>query len=196
MLGHDPSSPCITEHDPDFSPNGQMTNVAPVLRLDSEAGSRSTGSDVSPAHATRSPEGSKKYTLGVHSEYGKLNAVIVSKPGLAHSRLTPGNCDHFLFDDVLWVERAQEDHAYFTTQLQKRGIEVLEFQDLLAETFTHKPEAIDWILQRRLRKNRNPSCITQVSRSASMKTDLAAKTSSSPRTHSSTHACLYCSVSP
>ena len=45
--------------------------------------------------------------FGVHSECGKLRTVMVCRPGLAHKRLTPGNCDSLLFDDVIWVERAQ-----------------------------------------------------------------------------------------
>jgi arginine deiminase len=43
---------------------------------------------------------------GVHSEVGRLRKVLVCAPGLAHSRLTPSNCDDLLFDDVLWVENA------------------------------------------------------------------------------------------
>ena len=42
---------------------------------------------------------------GVHSEVGALRKVLVCAPGLAHSRLTPSNCDSLLFDDVLWVQR-------------------------------------------------------------------------------------------
>ena len=42
-------------------------------------------------------------TLGVHSEVGKLRRVIVHRPGLEHTRLTPSNAEELLFDDVLWV---------------------------------------------------------------------------------------------
>jgi arginine deiminase len=41
--------------------------------------------------------------FGVHSEVGKLRTVMVCRPGLAHQRLTPGNCKDLLFDDVVWV---------------------------------------------------------------------------------------------
>ena len=47
---------------------------------------------------------------GVYSEVGKLRQVLVCSPGLAHARLTPANCDELLFDDVLWIEKAQQDH--------------------------------------------------------------------------------------
>ena len=39
--------------------------------------------------------------FGVHSEVGQLRKVMVCAPGVAHSRLTPSNCDQLLFDDVL-----------------------------------------------------------------------------------------------
>ena len=39
-------------------------------------------------------------SLGVHSEVGKLHKVLVCRPGLAHTRVTPMNCHDLLFDDV------------------------------------------------------------------------------------------------
>jgi arginine deiminase len=54
-----------------------------------------------------------KRQFGVHSEVGKLKTVMVCRPGMAHQRLTPGNCHDLLFDDVLWVEEAQKDHFDF-----------------------------------------------------------------------------------
>jgi arginine deiminase len=49
----------------------------------------------------------ERINLGVHSEAGKLRKVMVCSPGLAHQRLTPGNCDELLFDDVIWVGQAK-----------------------------------------------------------------------------------------
>ncbi|KUJ77064.1 arginine deiminase [Ruegeria profundi] len=74
--------------------------------------------------------------LGVHSEIGKLNKVIVSRPSLAHDRLTPRNCEELLFDDVIWVEQARKDHAEFCSLMRERGVEVYDIQDLLAEVLT------------------------------------------------------------
>ena len=73
-------------------------------------------------------------TYGVHSEVGRLRKVLVCAPGLAHRRLTPTNSDDLLFDDVLWVENAQRDHAAFVADLRERGVEVVELHELLAET--------------------------------------------------------------
>jgi arginine deiminase len=60
--------------------------------------------------------------FGVHSEVGKLKTVMVCRPGLAHQRLTPGNCRDLLFDDVIWVEDAQNDHYDFVLKMQQRGV--------------------------------------------------------------------------
>ena len=87
--------------------------------------------------------------FGVHSEVGKLQTVIVCRPGLAHERLTPGNCRELLFDDVIWVHEAQKDHYDFVLKMQERDIEVLEFHDLLAQTLEIQ-EARRFILDRRI----------------------------------------------
>src|SRR3954447_20466659 len=72
-------------------------------------------------------------TFGVHSEVGKLRKVIVHRPDLSLRRLTPTNHDELLFDDVLWVERAQWEHDQFVARMRERGVEVFYVQDLLAE---------------------------------------------------------------
>ncbi|GAA3142706.1 arginine deiminase [Streptomyces rectiviolaceus] len=91
-------------------------------------------------------------TFGVHSEVGRLRKVLVCAPGLAHRRLTPTNADDLLFDDVMWVENAQRDHADFVIKLQQRGVEVVELHDLLAQTMAI-PEARTWLLDRKITAN-------------------------------------------
>jgi arginine deiminase len=58
---------------------------------------------------------------------------MVHRPDLSLQRLTPANHDELLFDDVLWVERAQYEHDQFVAQMRARGVEVFYFQELLAE---------------------------------------------------------------
>lgn len=82
--------------------------------------------------------------LGVHSEVGKLRRVMVHRPGLEHSRLTPSNAGDLLFDDVLWVARAKAEHDMFCEAMRARGVEVFEAETLLAETLV-KPEVKDWV---------------------------------------------------
>lgn len=69
----------------------------------------------------------------VRSEVGRLASVLVHRPGLELERITPANKDELLFDELLWVERAQEEHDAFVGVLQAAGVEVLRLADLLVE---------------------------------------------------------------
>jgi arginine deiminase len=81
----------------------------------------------------------------VDSEVGRLRQVLLHKPDLALRRLTPANKDEFLFDDVLWVQRAMEEHEEFQQVLRDRGIAVHLLDVLLRET-VEIPEARKHIL--------------------------------------------------
>jgi len=85
--------------------------------------------------------------LGVHSEVGKLRRVMVHRPGLEHTRLTPSNAEELLFDDVLWVSRAKTEHDAFCEVMRERGVEVCYAETLLAEALV-KPEVKDWVCDR------------------------------------------------
>jgi arginine deiminase len=78
--------------------------------------------------------------FGVHSEVGKLRKVMVHRPELSLRRLTPSNHDELLFDDVLWVERAQYEHDRFVEKMRERGVEVFLFRDLLSEALAASDE--------------------------------------------------------
>ena len=91
--------------------------------------------------------------LGVHSEVGPLDTVLVCSPGLAHQRLTPSNCDELLFDDVIWVEQARRDHRELVDTLTGRGATVLELHDVLAETLAID-DARRWLLDRKITPER------------------------------------------
>ena len=63
--------------------------------------------------------------LYVGSEVGALRRVVLHRPDLELQRLTPTNKDELLFDDVLWVRRARQEHDAFADALRERGVEVL-----------------------------------------------------------------------
>lgn len=78
---------------------------------------------------------------GVHSEVGRLRQVIVHRPDLSLKRLTPSNKKDLLYDDVLWVSRAQIEHDAFVAMMRERGIEVFYHQELLAQALDSSAEA-------------------------------------------------------
>ncbi len=94
-------------------------------------------------------------TIGANSEVGTLRTVIVHRPDLAHERLSPTNCHDLLFDDVIWVRRARQEHDAFVDLMRERGTEVLLFHELFAETL-EQADAREWVLSRRLRPEEAP----------------------------------------
>lgn len=76
----------------------------------------------------------------VGSEVGKLRKVLVHRPDLELRRLTPDNHHDLLFDDVLWVRKARQEHDAFVDVMRDAGVEVVHLQHLLAETLDD-PEA-------------------------------------------------------
>ena len=71
--------------------------------------------------------------LHVDSEVGALRRVVLHRPGRELTRLTPANKDDLLFDDVLWVQRARQEHDAFADILRERGVEVLYLGELLTD---------------------------------------------------------------
>jgi len=58
---------------------------------------------------------------------------MVHRPGIEIARITPENKEALLFDDLLWLERAQEEHDRFAAMLRSGGAEVVYFEDLLCD---------------------------------------------------------------
>ncbi|MBK8294050.1 MAG: arginine deiminase [Solirubrobacterales bacterium] len=84
-------------------------------------------------------------TLNAASEVGKLRRVLVHRPGLEHTRLTPENASDLLFDDVIWVKQAKREHDAFVETLREREVEVFYAEEMLTEVLAI-PEARDWII--------------------------------------------------
>ena len=88
--------------------------------------------ELSSIHPTTT-EAAPRRRLYVGSEVGVLRRVILHRPDLELKRLTPHNKDALLFDDVLWVRRARQEHDAFADALADRGVEVLYLERLLAD---------------------------------------------------------------
>ena len=113
---------------------------------------RSRGSRRQQRRRRRSPDrgpwpGGRDMSFNVQSEVGQLRQVIVHRPGLELSRLTPQNIGGLLFDDVMWAKRAKEEHDVFAESLRERGVTVHYFGQLLAETL-EVPAGREFVLDR------------------------------------------------
>jgi len=89
----------------------------------------------------------------VGSEVGRLKRVLLHHPDLALRRLTPSNCHDLLFDDVLWVRRARQEHDVLVDTLGENKVEVLLLDKLLEEVLDN-PEARQWVIDRHVTEHR------------------------------------------
>ena len=79
--------------------------------------------------------------LHVPSEIGALKKVCLHRPGEELLNLPPFELERLLFDDVPFLEVAQEEHDAFAQILRDQGVEVLYLEKLVAEVFDAVPEA-------------------------------------------------------
>lgn len=89
----------------------------------------------------------------VDSEFSQLKAVIVHRPDEALRHLSYKNYKHFLFDDLLWLEKAQEEHDIFSETLTNQGVKVYYFSNLLADSLKINHARV-WILDKIITKEK------------------------------------------
>ena len=89
------------------------------------------------------------YSLGVQSEIGKLEKVIVHAPDEGISRVSPKRTDELLFDDIVYLPKMKEEHNVFVQVLKLfLGNEnVYEIQDLLKESLDSDQDIKETIIQ-------------------------------------------------
>ncbi len=87
-------------------------------------------------------------TKGLHvpSEIGQLKKVCLHRPGEELLNLPPFELERLLFDDVPFLEVAQQEHDTFAQILRDQGVEVLYLENLVAEVFDQVPGARDEFL--------------------------------------------------
>ena len=71
--------------------------------------------------------------IKVNSEVGALKRVLLHKPGKELLHLVPESLSRLLFDDIPFLDIAQEEHDFFAEKLRENGAEVLYLEDLVAE---------------------------------------------------------------
>jgi arginine deiminase len=75
----------------------------------------------------------QKTHVHIDSEIGRLNAVMVHRPGREIENMTPATAAEVLYDDILNLQLAVREHDQLTGVLS-RAAEVYEFEDLLRDT--------------------------------------------------------------
>lgn len=72
---------------------------------------------------------------GIHnySEIGKLNKVLLHRPGDEIEALVPDNLERLLFDDIPYLKVAQQEHDRFAEILRENDVDVIYYVDETAK---------------------------------------------------------------
>jgi arginine deiminase len=83
--------------------------------------------------------------VNITSEIGRLRAVLVHSPGPELLAVTPSTREDYLYDDIIHLETARQEHQRFVAVLE-RFAEVYQVRDLLTEIMAD-PDARDLIIR-------------------------------------------------
>ncbi len=84
---------------------------------------------------------------GIHnfSEIGKLNKVLLHRPGEELEALTPATIERLLFDDIPYLKVAQEEHDKFAQVLRENGVEVVYYVEEAAKAMANPEVQIQFV---------------------------------------------------
>lgn len=80
----------------------------------------------------------KEKLLNIQSEIGKLNAVLLHRPGKELERIVPNVLKEVLFEDIPWLRRMKEEHDAFAKVLTERGVQVYYVEELITDILADK----------------------------------------------------------
>ncbi|NJN64078.1 MAG: hypothetical protein HC882_03835 [Acidobacteria bacterium] len=84
--------------------------------------------------------------LQVTSEVGRLRDVLMHEPGHEVDSMVPAMMEELLFDDIVYGDRAREEHRRLRQTMKLLGVESHDAQDLLAESLD-QDGARTWLLE-------------------------------------------------
>lgn len=85
--------------------------------------------------------------INVFDETSSLKKVLLHRPGEELLNLVPEYLPQMLFDDIPWLEKAQEEHDAFAQILKDNGCEVVYLADLVCEALAEKSVREEFVRQ-------------------------------------------------
>lgn len=85
--------------------------------------------------------------IKVNSEITTLKKVLLHRPGVEIENLTPEYLERLLFDDIPFLEVAQQEHDTFAEILRLNGVEVVYLHELAAQVMSDKEVKEEFINQ-------------------------------------------------
>ncbi len=85
--------------------------------------------------------------VGVQSECGKLDMVVMHRSSNELTRLREDNLDQLLFDQIPDLHQTHQSHDAFSQYLRRHGVHVLYVKDLLLQTLITSTQACHTLIQ-------------------------------------------------
>lgn len=73
-------------------------------------------------------------SINVRSEIAPLKKVLLHRPGKELEQLVPNALERLLFDDIPYLQGAQQEHDHFAQTLRNQGVEVFYLSEMTAQT--------------------------------------------------------------
>jgi arginine deiminase len=86
------------------------------------------------------------FNVGNESESGKLETILMHKPGNELARLRVDNLEELLFDEIPDIYETHQSHDCFTNYLRDHGVQVLYVRELLCATLTCSKKACQTLI--------------------------------------------------
>jgi arginine deiminase len=83
--------------------------------------------------------------IKVYSEIGNLKKVLLHRPGKELENLMPEYLERLLFDDIPYLEIAQQEHDAFAKIFESLGIEVVYLEDLVVDSLINDEIKLQFI---------------------------------------------------
>lgn len=74
--------------------------------------------------------------INITSEIGKLQRVLLHRPGREIENLVPEYLGRLLFDDIPYLKVARQEHDRFASLLTEHGVEVLYLENLICDALS------------------------------------------------------------
>lgn len=100
--------------------------------------------------------------LNVSSEVGRLRSVLVHLPGREIDVMIPSMASELLFDDILYGQKAREEHRRFQQLIRFVADDVYDLQDLLEEVLEDDAPRREIVRDFALRRQLDPESIERL----------------------------------
>ncbi len=95
--------------------------------------------------------------IHVTSEIGRLQKVMLHRPGKELEHLVPGELERLLFDDIPYLKTAQQEHDVFADILRDQGTEVVYLEDLAAAALRISPQIREKFIRQLIEEGGSPA---------------------------------------